>query len=80
MADYVFPGLQTAVDGSVENAEFGSAIPVPTDIGYTIYPTYEDFQKGERYTDFWLSKNMTIVSAVEPTRPHTGQMYPRFDN
>jgi hypothetical protein len=51
MADYVFPGLQTAVDGSVENAEFGSAIPVPTDIGYTIYPTYEDFQNGERYTD-----------------------------
>lgn len=80
MADYVFPGLQASVDGSVENVEFGSAVPFPTNIGYTIYPTHEDFQNGERYTDLWLSKNMKIASAVEPTRPHTGQMYPRFDN
>ena len=80
MADYVFPGLQASVDGSVENVEFGSAVPFPTNIDYTIYPTYEDFQNGERYTDLWLSKNMKITPAVEPTRPHIGQMYPRFDH
>ena len=80
MADWVFPGLQASVDGTVENQEFGSAVPYPTDIGYTIYPTYQDFQGGERYTDFWLSKNMKIIPAVEPTRPYNGQMYPRFNN
>lgn len=80
MADYVFPGLQASVDGSVEGTEFGSVVPFPTNIDYTVYPTQEDFQGGERYTDLWLSKNMKIIPAVEPTRPYNGQMYPRFNN